>query len=253
MVEESCNKKIKLLETSEEELPGTPNSVQFSPVCERDQKNEPHVVTPNRVSHDNVFHRDGTFRDDKVLSKYLHEINSECLVLGGKLTEELEAVGPPYSSKWSNRNHGLFVYASYLWNLVLEKQFFADVPSLKIRKLRNSFVPEMTPYINSGLDLGLLRVFSLRLKQTGLRFFRYDNFYEVPPIIRVLAPSCDILVTSGSHCREFYIQTCLKGVPHGIFMKIFDTFKISQISPLKSSKVVSCATRACVICRCHLF
>ena len=210
----------------------------FSPVAEHRDPKDAKIVTPNRDLTDSIFRRDGSFHDATVFSKYLHDSDLQRLIAGEDLSKQLEAVKHPYSDKLGRHSPGVFLYVSYLWNNVLDMQFFADVPSLKIRKLRNTFIDEMSPYVNSGLDLGLLRSFCLRLRHTGLRFCQSDNFYEISPILRVLAPSYDTLVSSDSHCRQFYMLACLKGIPHGVIMKAFHLFKLCRIAPLRTSKIV---------------
>ena len=130
-----------------------------------------------------------------------------------------------------------------MWNFVLKTQFYSDIASPKVRKLRNTFIEEMIPYVNSGLDLVMIRKFILRLLQSGLGNIETDNFYEVPAILRILFPSYKMLVEADLKPKTFFMENCLKGLPHGVILKPFECFKICEIPAVRTLKFVSSACR----------
>jgi len=172
-------------------------------------------------------------------SNYLCDNNVDCLLADASLKAELCKYEDPYDVRWEIRNPALFIYSSYVWEIILKTEFYSDIASPKIRKLRNSFIDDMIPYVNSGLDLVIFRQFISRLKECGLVNIEKDNFFEVPSILRILAPSYKILQKTDLKPKSYFMENCLKGLPHGVLVRPFENFKLCEIPDLKSVKLVS--------------
>lgn len=223
---------------AEDELKSQKKSVVEAGVAKRADDSKLRVE--NTSSKQNILHADGSLDVVASLRLYLDKIGAGGLLCDEDLLTELSRFSDPFSSEWGTKNPGLFIFSSFLWDLVLKTQYTSDTPpSTKMRNLRNSFIEEMIPYVTYGLDLGLLTSYSKRLETHGLRFSRTDNFYEIPAILRVLTPSYDVLVESNSDPRQFFMHKCLEGLPHGVLMYPWDHFKLYDIKVLRTPKNVS--------------
>ena len=176
-----------------------------------------------------------------VYTKYIAN-NNKFLLVEEDLKKELDKHDDPFSPDWGTQNPALFVFGSHVWEEILQNQFwFTKCPSMPIRSVRNDFMKELIPYIESGMDLKLFNLCAKRLRDTGFRYVKEDNFYEVPAILRVLAPSYENLC-SNEHdiAKSLYLGDAMKGLPHSVLWfpyLVFGFHRIKELGPNKDKKV----------------
>ena len=164
------------------------------------------------------------------------ENSANCVPLDSELLSMLKS-NYNNSFSMSTINPGNFVLSSYIWDVVLRTQFLSEDRStpFEIRKIRDTFLEEMQPYLESKMEMTLFKQCALRLHHRGFQYCESDNYYEVPGILRTLAPTYETLV-NGS---DFYLQRCLQALPHSVIMKPFEYFKLYDIPKLRNTRIVS--------------
>ena len=173
---------------------------------------------------------------ETVLNYYLMENKTNCLLLDKDLLRLLKLNENPINMQ--NNSPETFVFSSYMWEVVLNTQFrYRDTPPYEIRNIRDTFIDEMRPYVTSRMDLSVFtKLVNHLCGNKGFRNSELDNFYEVPAILRVLAPRYDSFLNEGS---EFYMKRCLQGLPHSVLMEPFDRLKLYDIPSFKRKRTVS--------------
>ena len=178
----------------------------------------------------------GTVNIQGIYDFYLMENSANCIPLDDHLLFKLKFFSNKPFSMY-NMNPGSYIFCSYIWDVVLKTQFLCEdrSTSFEIRRIKDTFIEEMEPYINSRMDGRLFKPCALRLHYEGFLYSETDNYYEVPAILRVLAPTYERLAEGG----KFYMKTCLQGLPHSVIMKPFEYFKLHDIPRLRNTRIVS--------------
>lgn len=191
----------------------------------------------NTAKHQTIFHPNGSINMDGIVDLYLMHNNTDRLPVDEDLILILQKHDDPYTTEWDCDNPGLFIFCSYAWDTILTSCFLNPdkAPSYELRKIRDTFIDEMEPYVKSGMDMGLFRQCGMHLIREGFRNAEKENFYEVPAILRTLAPTYCWL----QYGSQFYMQKCLQGLPHSVLMKPFELFSLYDIRKLKNPKLVS--------------
>ena len=73
-----------------------------------------------------------------------------------------------------------------------------------------------------------------------IKHFTKANWYDVPAVFKILAPTNESLVKAEYNPLRFYLQNSLKGLPHSVIMLPWKTFQLAQCAPeLKDEFAVS--------------
>ena len=235
-------------EESDEENNEWPNHKQFSMAnrmeTNLDARRRALSELTELESHLNkeVLHIDGNINVSVVLQNYLVLNRTDTLLTNGALKVLMERYPNPCCRNVVSRSPRHFNFCSYLWDEILKTQFLPHKPTTRLmRNVRDTFTEEMLHYHPSEMDLGTFSRYVERLQSTHLYYVRVDNFFELPAILRILAPPFKSVVASDNDGKLVYMKNCLKALPHTIIMKIWNEFfKEGDILPrLKNAREVS--------------
>ena len=133
------------------------------------------------------------------------------------------------------------IFVCDLWDEILKTQFWdSKIPTEFSKATVLSFVDEMFECLGPEMDIVALFIrFTNWLKTSQLRNVEKTNWYDVPSILRVVAPSHNTIEKACETCKKFYMSETLKGLPHGIIMLIWKKFQLKdEICGIKSPNQV---------------
>ena len=169
------------------------------------------------------------------------------LLTGSHLAEKLNGKVDPFAKRGGIENPGNLLFASYLWDIVLKTQFLGEkTPCLLIEKICKTFTPEMKEYSREA-DLSLFGEYvdfinsceAENPEKTNLTKST-SNWFDVPAILRMLAPLYESLVDTDYNPLKFYCSTTMKGLPHGVIMMPWYAYQLeNRIPGVENNKEVS--------------
>jgi len=175
------------------------------------------------------------------------EDGSKPLLTGQELTKKCRSKVDPFAKRGGIENPGNLLFASYLWDRVLETQFLENkTPCSFVEKLCKTFSPEMKEY-SREIDILLFGEYvkwinspeSENSEKTNLTKST-SNWFDIPAILRMLAPLYETLVETDYNPLKFYCSTTMKGLPHGIIMMPWYAYQLEGHNErVKDNKEVS--------------
>ena len=163
---------------------------------------------------------------------------SKPLLTGSSLAEKLNGKEDPFAKRGGIENPGNLVFASYLWDVVLQTQFLENkVPCACVEKDCKTFIPEMKEYLKE-MDFRVFGEYvnwvngkdpenSGKLNITNSTC----NWFDVPGILRIVAPTYNNLVETEYNPLRYYTQSVIKGLPHTVIMMPLYEFKLQKLIP----------------------
>ena len=183
----------------------------------------------------------GNVRLDVFLSIFLARHGESALLTG----DALAAVNSPHpfgSEDDSSSTCGQ-IFVSLLWDFILKTYYWDDkVPSQYISERTAHFVDDMFDYVREpiGTIQGFTE-FTRWIQVHGLNEIQKANFYDLCPLLRVLAVDNVTIKKSDTEARKFYMQTMMKALPIGTIM--LPLHKCERLNKCTYPKVVSTRIR----------
>ena len=72
--------------------------------------------------------------------------------------------------------------------------------------------------------------FAISTSVCGLNNIRSENWYDIPPMLRIIATTHTKICESDADAVNFYCQCSLKGLPPKVLMLPFETYKLRDFS-----------------------
>ena len=163
---------------------------------------------------------------------------SKPLLTGSSLAEKLNGREDPFAKRGGIENPGNLLFASYLWDVVLQTQFLEDkTPSACVEKDCKTFIPEMKEYLKeiefSAFGEYVNWVNAKDPENDGKLNITNStcNWFDVPAILRTVAPTYNNLVETEYNPLRYYTQSVIKGLPHSVIMMPWYEYKLQKLIP----------------------
>ena len=169
------------------------------------------------------------------------------LLTGLSLAEKLIGKTDPFAKRGGSENPGNFLFVSFLWDVVLKTQFLGDkTPHQNIDAIWKTFIPEMKEYAKE-MDMTLFKEYikwvNKKEADSGEKSNLSNstcNWFDVPPILRILAPTYENLVEADYNPLRFFSQSVMKGLPHTVLMMPWYKYGLEKLIPgVQNSNEVS--------------
>ena len=161
----------------------------------------------------------------------------DSIKVGVELTQALNEKHDPFAKTGGSGNGGVLSFISYVWDAVLETQFGrGKIPTAETNTLLWSLVPEMEKLNVEDFEPGIMQKFSSWLNSPDpeektsnrIQHICKANWYDVPSVFKVLAPSTESLVKTDYNSLRYYEQNAMKCLPHSIIMLPWIVFKLEK-------------------------
>lgn len=149
------------------------------------------------------------------------------------LTQTLQKKDQPFSKNGGTADVS---FLSFFWDVTLETQFDVDqTPTDTINKLLWSLVPE-NETLRHDVGEDIMQKYSEWVNNAEpdskvsnrIPKFCGSNWYDVPGVMKVLAPSHGNLVKTDYNSIRFYTQNAMKCLPHSIIMLPWTVFGLNS-------------------------
>ena len=170
---------------------------------------------------------------------------SKPLLTGANLAQKLKGKGDPFAKRGGTENPGNLLFSSRVWDVVLETQFLKDKkPTDLIKEICATFIPAMKDHTET--DFSLVEEYVKWINDADADNGEKNNicnstcnWFDVPAVLRMLAPTYKSLVETEYNAMRYFCQTTMKGLPHSVIMMPWYVFKLHNCVPgLKDKKEV---------------
>ena len=201
-----------------------------------------HTYETRVTQLESVLFFDGNINLAAIYRNYLLQTSRAELLIGPDLEDALADNKNPLEKFKGTTNVCKIIYVCFVWEKNLTTQFMEPrIPTEFIKATLLSYVDEMYEYLGPQVDaLKVFTEFANFTNQNGLKDYEKSNWYDVPPLLRLIGTTHICISQAGSKCAKSYMTTTMKALPQGTIMMIWKNYELeTRVDDFKTANDVS--------------
>ena len=191
---------------------------------------------------ESILFFDGNINLAAMYRNYLLQCSRTELLIGLELEDGLADNKNPLEKMKGTRNVCQIIYVCFVWEKILMTQFMEPrIPTEFLKATLLSYVDEMYEYLGPQVDaLKVFTEFANFTNQNGLKDYEKSNWYDVPPLLRLIGTTHICISQAGSKGAKSHMTTTMKALPQGTIMMIWKKYELeNRVEDLKTANDVS--------------
>lgn len=161
------------------------------------------------------------------------------LIKSQMLVARLQESGYPFGKIAGVENPGRYVFLSYLWDRILETNFLrGKKPSEEIQMISKTFIGHLQDF-NEETQFERFASNVAMTEQYGVGQTKKAFWYDLPAVLRVLAPTNETLVNANAKILASFCSRIMMNLPHSVIMMPWREFEHKHLVEVEDANKVS--------------